>query len=123
MPYESIEPIVLPMSPSNNKTRCICINGTQIQTHHQSSLRFRRYKTSRFQVEKANVSLRHISEKINCSSTVTLPSKLQTTMDLNNNQTVRLHSINLIYSFPLDVYFEFESIKDNDDLESQHCQY
>jgi hypothetical protein len=87
VPYENIEPIVLPLSPSNNKSRCICINGTQIQTHHQS-LRFRRYKTSRFQVEKANVSLRHISEKINCSSTVTLPSKA--TMDLNNNQTVML---------------------------------
>jgi len=103
--YDSIEPILLPMSPSNNKTRCICINGTQIQTHHHQSLRFRRYKTSRFQVEKANVSLRHISEKINCSSTVTLPSKLQTTMDLNNNQTVRLHSINLIYSFSLGCLF------------------
>lgn len=90
MPYENIEPIVLPATP-NNKTRCICINGTQFQTHH-SSLRFRRYKTSRFQVEKANVSLRHITEKINCSSTVTLPAKLKSKMDLNNNQTVIIHS-------------------------------
>lgn len=75
VPYESIEPIVLPLP----KTRCLLINGTPLaQATTQTAVRLRRLKSSRMS-EKA-VTLREITDKLQNS----IP-KLQNTVDLNNN--------------------------------------
>ncbi|EFX89797.1 ovarian tumor-like protein [Daphnia pulex] len=77
VPYDNIEPIVLPLA----KTRCLFINGTQLHTQTTQSVRFRRFKPGR--IGEKNSTLREITDKIQSS----LP-KIQSAMDFNNNQAI-----------------------------------
>lgn len=88
VPYENIEPIVLPLA----KTRCLFINGTQLHAQSAQSVRFRRFKPGR--LGEKNSTLREISDKIQCS----LP-KIQSAMDFNNNQSVCKNIFTIIFSF------------------------
>lgn len=82
--------MVLPMT----KTRCIYINGTSAihtqSTSTQSTVRFRRLKTSR--LSEKGTTLREITHQISDKIQCTVP-KIRQAMDFNNNQTVRITKI------------------------------
>merc|ERR1740128_1068409 len=76
VPYENIEPIVLPLS----KTRCICINGS-ISGSLQQTVRLRRHKPGRL-LEQKSLREATISDKMQIQCTSTPNSKIQP-LDLN----------------------------------------